>query len=143
MVDINIDSSIKDKFSELESKFRGSFIDILGIEFVTVSQELVTAECEIKQHHLQPFGYLHGGVNVSIAESLASVGAYLNIDVSTKSAVGQEINANHLKSIHEGVIFAECKALHIGKRSQVWETKIKDKKKGGLLTISRCTIAIL
>lgn len=138
----HIETSIEQKFLDLEREFRGTFIEVLGVEFCSVSLESITARFEIRPSLLQPFGFLHGGVGLSVSESLASIGAYLHIDPKTQTIFGQEINANHLKSIKEGVVIAEATAIHIGKRSQVWETKLKDEKKKGLITISRCTVAI-
>ena len=142
MQDRQIETSIEEKFTTLEKKFHGTFLELLGLEFCSVSLELITARFEIRPSLLQPFGYLHGGVGLGVSESLASVGAYLHIDPMTQTIFGQEINANHLKSIKEGFAIAEATAIHIGKRSQVWETKIKDEKKKGLITISRCTVVI-
>ena len=91
-----IEPSIEQKFIALEEKFHGTFIQILGLEFCSVSLESITARFEIRPQLLQPFGFLHGGVGLSVAESLASVGAYLHIDPDTQTIFGQEINANHL-----------------------------------------------
>jgi 1,4-dihydroxy-2-naphthoyl-CoA hydrolase len=142
MQDRQIETSIEEKFTTLEKKFPGTFIDTLGLEFLAISPESITARFEIRPALLQPFGFLHGGVALSVSESLASIGAYLHVDPKTQTIFGQEINANHLKSIQEGVIIAEATAIHIGKRSQVWETKLTDEKKKGLITISRCTVVI-
>ena len=142
MQDRHIETSIREKFTAIEKEFRGTFLETIGLEFCSVTLEAITARFEVKPSLLQPFGFLHGGVALSVSESIASVGAYLHIDPETQIIFGQEINANHLKTIKEGSVISESVALHIGKRSQVWETKIKDEKKGGLITISRCTIAI-
>jgi uncharacterized protein (TIGR00369 family) len=142
MQDRQIETSIEEKFIALEKEFRGTFIETLGLEFCAVSLEAITARFVVRPSLLQPFGFLHGGVALSVSESLASIGAYLHIDPNTQTILGQEINANPLKSIKAGTVIAEAVALHIGRRSQVWETKIKDEGKKGLLTISRCTVVI-
>ena len=91
---------------------------------------------------VQPFRILHGGASVALAETLCSVGGWLNIPES-KTAVGVEINANHHRSVREGgKVTAVATPLQIGRTMQVWETKINDER-GKLVCSSRCTLAII
>lgn len=90
----------------------------------------------------QPYGILHGGASVALAESAASIGAALNLDSERQRAVGIEINANHIKSKADGMVKATAVPLHRGKKIMVWEIKIVDEKED-LICVSRCTLAIL
>ena len=114
----------------------------LGIEFVRVEKEHVEATMPVDQRTHQPFGLLHGGAWVGLAETVASTGAWINIDEQQFSAVGMEINANHLRPVFSGLVRAVAAPMKIGKRSQVWEIKIENED-GKLVCISRCTIAII
>jgi len=113
----------------------------LGMEYLSASPIEVTARLLVDERHLQPFGYLHGGVSVALAESVASVGASLAAPEGF-IAFGQEINANHLRPVMSGAtLFFSARPLHIGQRSQVWGIEIKNEEK--LICVSRCTLAIV
>lgn len=140
---MGLNGNISSEFQALLEKCKGTFSDALGVTFQEASRERIVATLKIDQRHLQPFGYLHGGVSLALAETLTSLGALLHIDTTNEIALGQEINANHLKSIREGTLIGGAYPLHIGTRSQVWEVKIKDSAKGGLIAVSRCTLAVL
>ena len=115
---------------------------LVGIEFKEFKPELLTAEIRITKDHLQPHGIMHGGLSLVLAETLASVGARLNLTSEDLSIVGQEINANHLRPVKEGdLLRGEAKPFHVGRKSQIWEIKLFVADK--LICISRCTIAIV
>jgi len=90
----------------------------------------------------QPYGLMHGGVSVVLAETVASAGSVQFIDPATQMVVGLEINANHLRSVSKGRVRAIGTPVHIGKRTIVWEIKLYDDEQN-LICISRCTIAIV
>jgi uncharacterized protein (TIGR00369 family) len=90
----------------------------------------------------QPFGLLHGGASVALAETVASTGAWLNCDQANERVVGLEINANHLRAKREGVVTATATPVHVGRRTQVWEVRIADEL-GKAVCVSRCTIAVI
>ena len=90
----------------------------------------------------QAFGLLHGGASVALAESLASVGGWLNCDEKKFAVVGIEINANHIKAKREGIVSGTAKPLHLGSKTQVWEIRISDEE-DKLVSISRCTLAVV
>jgi 1,4-dihydroxy-2-naphthoyl-CoA hydrolase len=90
----------------------------------------------------QPYGLLHGGASVALAETLASVGALVNIDTERKTAVGLEINANHIRSVRDGKVTGTAKPLHRGAQTHVWEIKIRTED-DKLVCVSRCTMAII
>jgi len=113
----------------------------LGIEFVELTPKRVVATMPVDERHHQPFGYLHGGVSVVLAESVASIGAFLNCPPG-KVAFGSEINASHVRPKRSGTLTAVGVPAHVGRRSQVWEVRIKDED-DKTVCISRCTVAIV
>ena len=114
----------------------------LGIEVLEVGPDRVVATMPVDDRTLQPFGLLHGGASVALAETAASFGAAARIDRARFAAVGQEINANHLRPMRSGIVRATAVPLHVGRTSHVWAIEIVDEE-GRLVCISRCTVAIV
>jgi 1,4-dihydroxy-2-naphthoyl-CoA hydrolase len=129
--------------NEIESLLdEGGVAKDLGVEFVELDPERVVARMPVDSRHLQPFGYLHGGVSVVLAESVASIGAYLNCPPG-KGAFGSEINASHLRPKRAGGSLAAVGTpVHAGRRSQVWQVRIEDED-GKAVCAARCTVAIV
>ncbi len=113
----------------------------LGIEFLEIGEATLTARMPVNERTKQPHGLLHGGANVVLAESLGSVASVMCVD-ETKTVVGLEINANHLKAVRDGFVTGVATPIHIGRSTQVWEIKIYNEKKE-LTCISRITNAVL
>lgn len=116
--------------------------DVLGIQFIELSDDRVVATMPVHDATRQPFGILHGGASVVLAESVASVGAWNLIDKENEQAVGLEINANHIRSKKDGTVTAVGTPIHKGRTTMIWDIKISDEE-GKLVCISRCTIAVL
>jgi len=114
----------------------------LGIEILELTPQRVVATMPVDQRTRQPFGILHGGASVALAETVASFGAVGLIDSERFVALGQEINANHLRPKPEGVVTATGVPVHVGRSSQVWSIEIRDEG-GKLVCISRCTMAVV
>ncbi len=114
----------------------------LGIEFIELGDGYLKGRMPVDERTRQPFGILHGGASVALAETLGSVAAGLVIDPSKYRAVGQEINANHVRAIAKGFVIGTARPIHIGKRSHVWEIRIVDEQER-LVCISRITMAVL
>lgn len=114
----------------------------LGIELVELNESRVVATMPVDDRTRQPFGILHGGASLALAETVASFGATARIDRERFAAVGQEINANHLRPKTDGIVRATAVAVHVGRSSQVWSIEIADEE-GRLVCISRCTMAIV
>jgi uncharacterized protein (TIGR00369 family) len=131
---------MEDKIEILKKQSPGTFGDLIGLRFTLLTKEEVRGELDVEKKHFQPFGLVHGGVNVAIAESLASVGGWLN--VKEKEVVGVEINANHLKAVSSGRLFGVAKPIRIGQRIQVWNVEIKNDKEE-LTCVSRITLAVV
>jgi uncharacterized protein (TIGR00369 family) len=90
----------------------------------------------------QPFGLLHGGASVALAETVASTAAWMNVDQATEIVMGIEINANHLRAKRDGVVVATATPVHVGRRTQVWDVRITDEE-GKAVCVSRCTLAVV
>ena len=113
----------------------------LGIEFLEVGDDFITARVPVDERTRQPYGLLHGGVSVVLAETLGSCGAACASPAGSK-AVGLDINANHLRGVTTGWMTGIARPLHIGRTTQVWQIELRNE--GGELTcISRITMAIL
>lgn len=119
----------------------GTLGDVMGIELVELSPDRVVARLPVTRKVHQPFGLLHGGASVALAETVASIGAWANIDPAREIAVGLEINANHVRAVREGVVTATATPLHRGRSTQIWEIRLVDEA-DKLVCISRCTMAV-
>jgi uncharacterized protein (TIGR00369 family) len=114
----------------------------IGIDIVELSQDKVVATMPVDDRTKQPFGLLHGGASAALAETVASLGAYMNVDKETQAAVGIELNANHVRGKTEGMVKATATPLHRGRTIHVWEVRIEDEE-SRLVCVSRCTLAIV
>jgi uncharacterized protein (TIGR00369 family) len=115
--------------------------DTLGIEVLELSPSRVVATMPVDARTLQPFGILHGGASLALAETVASIGATANVDRDAFLAMGLEINANHLRAKSEGVVTATATPIHVGRTTHVWDIRITDEV-GRVVCVSRCTLAI-
>jgi 1,4-dihydroxy-2-naphthoyl-CoA hydrolase len=116
--------------------------DALGIEIVELSGQRVVATMPVDQRTRQPFGILHGGASVALAETVASLGASAAVDPERFVAVGMEINANHIRPKADGVVRATATPIHVGAKTHVWAIEIVDER-DRLVCVSRCTLAIV
>ncbi|MTI86536.1 MAG: hotdog fold thioesterase [Balneolaceae bacterium] len=115
----------------------------LGIEFEHISPKKIIASMPVNKNTVQPFGLLHGGASVALAETLCSVGGWFQLDDQEKTVVGVEINANHIRSVKKGgTVTGTAKPVNIGRKIQVWETEIRDQR-NKLICSSRCTLAVV
>jgi len=119
-----------------------TLVEALGMEILTLEKGNVIATMPVDHRTRQPFGLLHGGASVALAETVASIGAYELVDKETEVVAGLEINANHIKSKKDGFVTAVGTVLHQGRTTQVWDIKIKDEA-DKLICVSRCTIAVI
>ncbi|HLI90846.1 MAG TPA: PaaI family thioesterase [Ktedonobacteraceae bacterium] len=126
----------------LNSTRKGSVWDVLDIRVVQAEKDRVVATMPIGPNHRQQVGYLHGGVSVVLAESLASLGSALNIDADRQMAFGMEISANHLRPKRDGMLTGVATPLYRGRTTHVWDIKISDEN-DRLICVSRCTVAIV
>lgn len=127
------------QFRELAARGLASAI---GIEILELTPERVRATMPVDDRTRQPFGILHGGASMALAETVASIGATTCIDRDQFVAVGQEINGNHIRSKSDGIVTAVATPVHVGRRSHVWSIRIADEQ-DSLICIARCTLAIV
>ncbi len=137
-----MESSQEELVEKLNEMDKDTALSVLGIKLTEATRDRVVATMPITSHHHQPMGYLHGGVSVLLAESVASWGSNLNIDTDRQIAFGLEINANHLRPKREGVLTAIAIPLHRGRTTHIWDIRITDEN-NKLICISRCTVAIV
>ena len=114
----------------------------MGVEFVLLTPDKVVATMPVDERTRQPFGLLHGGASAALAETVASIGAFLNVDADKQAAVGVELNANHVRAKTDGIVTATATPLHRGRKIHVWDIRIEDEE-GRLVCASRCTLAIV
>ncbi len=116
--------------------------DHIGIEWKELGEDFISARMPVDHRTRQPYGLLHGGASVALAETLGSVGAAMVIDGSKYYCVGLEINANHVRSVRDSFVTGIAKPIHIGASTHVWDIRIYDEKEK-LVCVSRITVAIL
>jgi 1,4-dihydroxy-2-naphthoyl-CoA hydrolase len=114
----------------------------LGMQFTEIGDNFLKATMPVDNRTKQPYGLLHGGASVALAETLGSVGSSLIVNPELFIVVGMEINANHLRSVKEGFVTGIATPIHIGATSHIWEIKIINEQEK-LVCISRLTVAVL
>ena len=116
---------------------------LLGIEFIEAGEGYLMARMPVDKRTHQPFGILHGGASVVLAETLGSVASWMLLDdPKTQRAVGLEINANHIRSVRSGWVYGRCTPIHTGRTTHVWDIRVTDEE-GKLVCVSRLTIAVI
>jgi 1,4-dihydroxy-2-naphthoyl-CoA hydrolase len=127
---------------ELQRTSGGSMADHLDIRFTELGPDYLRGTMPVDARTVQPFGLLHGGASVVLAETLASVAANCCVDSPRFYCVGQEINANHIRSARNGRVTGTARPIHVGARSHVWDIRIEDEQ-GRLTCVSRLTMSVL
>lgn len=120
---------------------KGTIIEALDIQTIELTADKVVCTMPVNDKTKQPFGLLHGGASVVLAETVASIGTWAQIDQENEVAMGMEISANHLRSVGQGLVTAVGTPLHKGRSSMVWDIKLTDEQ-NRLICVSRCTVAI-
>jgi 1,4-dihydroxy-2-naphthoyl-CoA hydrolase len=127
---------------ELNGNRDATLIANLGILFTEIGDDFVRATMPVDTRTVQPYGLLHGGASVALAETLGSMGAAMCVDADEYQVVGQEINANHVRAARSGLVTGTARAVHLGGRTHVWSIEIvNDAQK--LVCISRITMAVI
>jgi 1,4-dihydroxy-2-naphthoyl-CoA hydrolase len=128
---------------EALNKFcKNTLSEHLGMQFTVIGEDFIEATMPVDHRTHQPFGLLHGGATVALAETLGSVAAMLCLDESRQICVGLDINANHVRGVTSGTVRGTTRPLHIGKKTHVWEIRVVNEQ-NDLVCVSRITIAIL
>jgi len=119
-----------------------TMMEALGIRITAIGEDWLAGTMPVDRRTHQPYGLLHGGASVALAETLGSSAAMLTLDPDKELAVGLDINANHIRGVRSGTVTGTAKALHIGRTTQVWEIRIENEE-GALVCISRITMAVI
>ena len=119
-----------------------TLMEALGIRITAVGDDWLQGTMPVDARTHQPYGLLHGGASVALAETLGSTAAMLTLDPAKELAVGLDINANHVRGVRSGTVTGTAKALHIGRTTQVWEIRIENEE-GALVCIARLTMAVI
>lgn len=126
---------------QLNQWSEGTLMQPLGIVFSEIGPDFLRGTMPVDGRTRQPYGLLHGGASVALAETLGSTAGGMCVGAD-EGVVGIEINANHLKGVREGLVTGAARALHLGRSTQVWEIRIEDES-GQLVCISRLTLAVI
>lgn len=133
---------IRPTADKLASVGQGNMQTHLGMEFVDAGDDWMRMRMPVDGRTRQPHGRLHGGASVALAETVGSVSACFCVDPAKFIGVGLEINANHVRPVHDGWVYATARPEAIGRTTQVWSIRIEDEQ-GRLVCISRFTVAVI
>ena len=126
---------------ELNQRGSRTMPGFLGIRVTEIGPDFLRATMPVNERTHQPFGVLHGGASVALAETVGSLAAMLSVDPNYM-VLGQDINANHLRSISSGLVVATARPFHLGRSSHVWHIEIRDEQER-LVCVSRLTMAVV
>ena len=127
---------------ELQTFSQNTLANHLGIEFTEIGNDFISAKMPVDSRTHQPFGILHGGASVVLAETLGSIASFLCIAEPNQHAVGLEINANHIRPVKEGFVYGTVKPIHVGRTTHIWDIRINNEQNKPVC-ISRLTVAIV
>ena len=128
--------------ADLNGNRDATLIGNLGILFTEIGEDFVRGTMPVDARTVQPYGLLHGGASVALAETLGSMGAAMCVDADEYQVVGQEINANHVRAARSGLVTGTARAVHLGGRTHVWSIEIVNEAQK-LVCISRITMAVI
>ncbi|MFC3651723.1 hotdog fold thioesterase [Dyella humi] len=128
--------------NRLDGWRRNTLLDVLDIRVTAIGEDWLQGTMPVDHRTHQPYGLLHGGASVALAETLGSTAAMLTLDPEKERAVGLDINANHVRGVTSGTVTGTARPLHLGRSTQVWEIRIEDEA-GKLVCISRLTMAVV
>ena len=132
----------QEKIKRINESLQNTMTSTIGIEITDVRDEYICGKMPVDMRTVQPFGLLHGGASVALAETLGSIAGGIRVYSNNETVVGIEINASHLKSIQKGWVMGKAIPIRIGKKIHVWEIKITNEK-NELICISRLTLAVI
>lgn len=121
---------------------KNTMMETLGIRVTAIGEDWLQGTMPVDHRTHQPYGLLHGGASVVLAETLGSTAAMLTLDPDQELAVGLDINANHIRGVRGGTVTGTARMLHLGRTTQVWEIRIENDE-GALVCISRITMAVV
>ncbi len=134
-----MDQNLIDRLNEMA---KGTLMESLGIRFTKVAEDCVCGEMPVDQRTIQPFGILHGGAFMSLAETLGSAGTIIGVDTSKYNVYGIELKGNYIRSINSGFVYGKAIPIHKGRITQLWNIDMTDSQ-GNLLATCRITNLIV
>ena len=130
------------KIKRINDGIQNTMTSTIGIEITDIGDDFICGKMPVDERTTQPFGLLHGGASVALAETLGSIGGGIKVYNNNETVVGIEINANHLKSARDGWVFGKAIPIRIGKKIQVWNIEITNED-DDLICVSRLTLAVI
>ena len=132
----------QEKIKRINDGIQNTMTSTIGIEITDIGDDFICGKMPVDERTIQPFGLLHGGASVALAETLGSIGGGIKVYQNNETVVGIEINANHLKSARDGWVYGKASPIRIGKKNQVWNIEITNES-GELICVSRLTLAVI
>ncbi len=130
------------ELSQINAWSRNTLGETLGMVITEIGTDYLRGTLPVDKRTHQPFGLLHGGASVALAETLGSLAGNLCLDPATEMAVGLEINANHVRSVTNGIVTGTARSVHLGKSTQIWQIDVVDEQQR-LVCVSRLTLAVV
>lgn len=132
----------QEKIKRINDGIQNTMTSTIGIEITDIGDDFICGKMPVDERTIQPFGLLHGGASVALAETLGSIGGGIKVYQNNETVVGIEINANHLKSARDGWVYGKASPIRIGKKIQVWNIEITNES-DELICVSRLTLAVI
>ena len=132
----------QEKIQRVNDSIQNTMSSTIGIEITDIDNDFLCGKMPVDERTIQPFGLLHGGASVALAETLGSIAGGIKVYPNNETVVGIEINANHLKSARDGWVYGKATPIRIGKKIQVWNIEISNDS-GDLICVSRLTLAVI
>ena len=132
----------QEKIQRINDSIQNTMSSTIGIEITDIDNNFICGKMPVDERTIQPFGLLHGGASVALAETLGSIAGGIKVYPNNETVVGIEINANHLKSARDGWVYGKATPIRIGKKIQVWNIEISNDS-GDLICVSRLTLAVI
>jgi len=132
----------QEKLKRINDSIQNTMTSTIGIEITDIGDDFISGKMPVDERTTQPFGLLHGGASVALAETLGSIGGGIKVYSNNETVVGIEINANHLKSIRDGWVYGKAIPLRIGRKIQVWNIEITNDL-NDIICVSRLTLAVI
>jgi len=132
----------QEKLKRINDSIQNTMTSTIGIEITDIGDDFICGKMPVDERTTQPFGLLHGGASVALAETLGSIGGGIKVYSNNETVVGIEINANHLKSARDGWVYGKAIPIRIGKKIQVWNIEITNED-DDLICVSRLTLAVI
>jgi 1,4-dihydroxy-2-naphthoyl-CoA hydrolase len=132
----------QEKIQRVNESIQNTMTSAIGIEITDIDNDFICGKMPVDERTIQPFGLLHGGASVALAETLGSIAGGIKVYPNNETVVGIEINANHLKSAQDGWVYGKATPIRIGKKIQVWNIEISNDS-GDLICVSRLTLAVI